>query len=181
MSEIPAVRTYLESTTPSAERWAFPDRSCHLERVLACPPAFYRFLYAEVGKPWHWLDRLPWTDDEIRTHLGQEGLEIYVLYSDGAPAGFAELKREAEDSVEIAYFGLMPDFIGRRLGRPFLSAVTAEAWRPGTRRVWLHTCTLDHPRALENYVKGGFRPFREEHYQARLAAADPALEMRHQD
>jgi GNAT superfamily N-acetyltransferase len=166
--EIDAVRTHLEMTEPPHERRLFPDASCRLERARTCPASFYRYLYAEVGRPWHWLDRLPWSDELIVAHLSQKGLEIWMLYCDGAPAGFAELKRDADLSVEIAYFGLLPDFIGRRLGGAFLSAVLAEAWRPGTVRVWLHTCTLDHPGALPNYLARGFRVFREEPYVARL-------------
>jgi GNAT superfamily N-acetyltransferase len=70
--------------------------------------------------------------------------------------------------VEIVYFGLLPEFIGRGAGKAFLDAVVAEAWRADTNRVWLHTCTLDHERALANYVAGGFRIVREEPYEARL-------------
>jgi GNAT superfamily N-acetyltransferase len=169
MTEIDAQRTYLEMTMRPAEHRGLPDAACRLERVITCPPSFYRFLYAEVGRPWHWLDRLSWRDEMIKSHLDQQRLELWVLYCDGAPAGFAELKREDEGSVEIAYFGLLPEFLGRRLGGAFLSAVLDEAWRPGTRRVWLHTCTLDHPWALPNYLKRGFRVFREESYRARLA------------
>jgi GNAT superfamily N-acetyltransferase len=168
MSEIDAVRTYLEMNEAPQERRPFPDPSCRVERVRTCPASFYRFLYAEVGKPWHWLDRLPWSDALILAHLSQPGLEIWTLYCDGAPAGFAELKRDPDLSVEICYFGLLPEFIGRRIGGAFLSAVLEQAWRPGTRRVWLHTCTLDHPGALSNYLKRGFRIDREEAYRARL-------------
>ena len=84
------------------------------------------------------------------------------------PAGFAELERATDGSVEIVYFGLLPEFIGRRVGRPFLEAIVGRAWDGGTTRVWLHTCTLDHPRALTNYLAGGFRVVREEAYTARL-------------
>jgi GNAT superfamily N-acetyltransferase len=171
MREIDAIRTYLEMTHAPAERIPFPDASCRVDRVVRCPSSFYRFLYAEVGKPWHWLERLPWSDDLIRRHLAQTGLEIWVLYCNGAPAGFAELKRAPDKSTEIAYFGLLPEFIGRRLGRAFLSAAIAEAWKGGTRRVWLHTCTLDHPSALPNYLKRGFRVSREEPYRARVPIA----------
>jgi GNAT superfamily N-acetyltransferase len=170
MTEIEATRTYLEMTEQPPDPGPATVAGCRLERVGACPPSFYRFLYAEVGGPWHWIDRLPWSDETIAAHLAQDGLELFVLYRDGAPGGFAELKRDPDGSVEIAYFGLLPGLIGQRLGGPFLSAVIAEAWSAGTRRVWLHTCTLDHPRALENYVKRGFRPFREERYRARTAA-----------
>jgi GNAT superfamily N-acetyltransferase len=169
--EIDAVRTYLEMTEVPPERIPFPDPGCRLDRVDGCPPSFYRFLYAEVGRPWHWLERLPWTDEAIRRHLAQPGLELWVLYCNGTPAGFGELRRQRDQSTEIAYFGLLPEFIGRGLGRAFLSATVAEAWKGGTKRVWLHTCTLDHSNALPNYLKRGFRVFRQEHYLARVPAS----------
>jgi GNAT superfamily N-acetyltransferase len=168
LTEVDAVRTYLEMTEPPHERRPFPDSSCRLERMRSCPASFYRYLYAEVGRPWHWLERLPWSDELIRAHLSQKGLEIWALYCEGSPAGFAELKRDSDFNVELAYFGLLPEFIGRRLGGAFLGAVLAEAWRPGTVRVWLHTCTLDHPGALSNYLARGFRTYDEEPYTARL-------------
>ena len=169
MPQIPATRTYLEMTARPEETRPFPEASCRLERMRTCPPSFYRYLYAEVGRPWHWLERLPWTDAMIEAHVSQPGLELLALYCDGSPAGFAELKRSPDGSVEICYFGLLPEFVGRRLGGAFLVAVLGEAWRPGTRRVWLHTCTLDHPGALSNYLKRGFVQTHTESYTALLA------------
>ena len=170
---IPATRTYLEQTERPAGVPAWPDTGWRLERIEACPPAFYRFLYREVGRPWHWIDRLPWPDDRITAHLESPGIEVWLLTHGTVPAGFAELERGADGSVEIVYFGLLPEFIGRRVGGPFLGAVLDQAWRAGTTRVWLHTCTLDHPRALANYLSGGFRVVRDEAYTARLETAVP--------
>jgi prephenate dehydrogenase/GNAT superfamily N-acetyltransferase len=164
----PAVRTYLEHGGPPAAAIAWPDPAWRFTQVHACPATFYRFLYREVGRPWHWIDRLPWPDDRIRAHVAGAGLEIWLLSHDAVPAGFAELERGADGSVEIVYFGLLPDFIGRGAGRAFLDAVVARAWEGGTSRVWLHTCSLDHPRALSHYLSGGFRVVREEAYTARL-------------
>ena len=133
-----------------------------------CPPSFFRYLYAAVGGPYHWIDRLPWTDDDIRRYLATPGVSLWVLYSGGAPAGYYELKRQEEDSVEIAYFGLLQEFIGRGLGKYLLTEAAREAWRQGARRVWLHTCTLDGPAALPNYKARGFKPFKEEVYEVDL-------------
>ena len=165
---VPATRTYLEQTAPVPASTEWPEPGWRVARVDACPAAFYRFLYREVGRPWHWIDRLPWSDERIRAHVASPGLEIWLLTHDTVPAGFAELERAADGSVEIVYFGLLPDFIGRRVGRPFLEAIAAYAWDGGATRIWLHTCTLDHPRALTNYLAGGFRVVREEPYTARL-------------
>ncbi len=165
---VPAVRSYLEQAArpPAAAEW--PDAGWRLQRVGSCPAAFYRFLYREVGRPWHWIDRLPWPDERIRAHVADPAIEIWLLTHETVPAGFAELERSADGSVEIVYFGLLPEFIGRGVGQAFLGAVLGRAWDGATTRVWLHTCTLDHPRALATYVAGGFRLVRDEAYTARL-------------
>jgi GNAT superfamily N-acetyltransferase len=168
MREIPATRTYLEHTTPTVAEASFPDPAFHVERIEPCPPELYRFLYREVGQPWHWLDRRPWTDAEISAHVSKPGIQIFGLYRGDIPTGFFELSRDESGSVEVAYFGLIPAFIGRKLGAPFLSAAIAHAWAFAASRVWLHTCTLDHPAALPNYLARGFRVVREEQYVARI-------------
>ena len=89
---------------------------------------------------------------------------LWVLYVGGAPAGYFELYAHADCAVEVAYFGLLPEFKRRSLGKYLLSVATEKAWTSGARRVWLHTCTLDDPAALPNYLARGFRPFREETY-----------------
>ncbi|PYO77587.1 MAG: GNAT family N-acetyltransferase [Gemmatimonadetes bacterium] len=83
-----------------------------------------------------------------------------------ALAGWYELRRVPEDrSVEIAYFGLFPDAIGQGLGKHILSCAVRDAWALEPARVWLHTCTLDHPAALPNYQKRGFAPYKTETYE----------------
>ena len=165
---VPATRTYLEQAAPVSASTPWPERGWSVVRVERCPATFYRYLYREVGRPWHWIDRLPWSDEHIRSHVSSPGIEIWLLTHDTVPAGFAELERATDGGVEIVYFGLLPEFIGRQAGRPFLEAIVGRAWDGGTTRVWLHTCTLDHPRALTNYLAGGFRVVREEAYTARL-------------
>jgi prephenate dehydrogenase len=171
---IPATRTYLEQTERPRLDVPWPDPAWTLTRLTSCPASFYRFLYREVGRPWHWIDRLPWTDERIRALLSAPGLEIWLLAHAGSPAGFAELARTADGGVEIVYFGLLPEFLGRRAGRPFLAAVVDRAWDGGATRITVNTCTLDHARALPNYLAGGFRVVREEHYEARLETPSPA-------
>jgi prephenate dehydrogenase/GNAT superfamily N-acetyltransferase len=166
----PAVRTYLEQVDRPRANTPWPEPGWQLARAASCPPSLYRYLYREVGRPWQWIDRLPWSDDRIREHLATPGVEIWLASVESVPAGFLELARAADGSVEIVYFGLLPEFIGRRAGRAFLDAALREAWRPDTTRVWLHTCTLDHPRALPNYLSAGFRVVRDEAYTARLEA-----------
>lgn len=169
MPPVQVVRTYLELASPEALAPApCPDARARVERVEECPPSFFRYLYVAVGGAYHWVDRLPWTDDDIRRYLATPGVSLWVLYAAGAPAGYFELKRHEDGAFEIAYFGLLPEFIGRGLGKYLLSEAALEAWRQGARRVWLHTCTLDGPAALPNYRARGFRPFKEEVYSVDL-------------
>jgi GNAT superfamily N-acetyltransferase len=86
----------------------------------------------------------------------------------GAPAGYFELESHRDGSVEVSYFGLLPEFRGRGLGKYMLTEAAQGAWAQGANRVWLHTCTLDHPGALANYLGRGFRPFKTETYEASL-------------
>jgi len=106
----------------------------------------------------------PATDDEIRAHLARPEISLHLFSCRGAPAGYFELARCEDRSAEIAYFGLLPEFIGRGLGKHLLTCATEEAFATGATRVWLHTCSLDDPAALPNYQKRGFLPFRTEMY-----------------
>jgi GNAT superfamily N-acetyltransferase len=161
------VRTYLEMTSPAdLVPAATPDHLPRLEALSFCPPSFYRYLYLEVGRAYHWRDRAGWTDEQIRVHLARPGLMLWLMSVGGAPAGFFELLPDDRGrSVEIAYFGLLPEAIGRGLGGHLLNEAVRAAWSLGPERVWLHTCTLDHAAALPNYLARGFRYVKEERYE----------------
>lgn len=132
-------------------------------RVDAGKAPLSRDLYRRVGAPWHWVDRLAWTDAMWQEWTDRPEHHLLLCSQDGADAGYAELEQQPDGNVEIAYFGLLPESIGRGLGRWWLAEVLAEAWRlPGTRRVWVHTCTLDGPAALATYTGRGLRPFARE-------------------
>jgi GNAT superfamily N-acetyltransferase len=169
MPTVEVLRTYLEMTHPAELRAddPRPGPEVRLEPVRECPWHLYRYLYVEVGRDYHWRDRLSWTEEQFRAHLAGPSV-IWLLTVAGAPAGYFELRGQEDRSVEIAYFGIMPEFQGRGLGKFLLCRAIEEAWATGPSRVWLHTCTLDHPRALPNYLKRGFRKVREERYQATL-------------
>jgi GNAT superfamily N-acetyltransferase len=170
---MPAVvveRTYLELRDPAhlipARRpsWDPPP----LEKESPISPAAYRAVYRAVGGAWHWRDRLDWPDERLQEHLGRPDVHVWILGDRRAPAGFFELQGPAEGSVEIAYLGLVPPAMGRGWGGWLLTRAAEEAWSAGAHRVWLHTCTLDSPRALPNYLARGFREFRRERYTAEL-------------
>jgi ribosomal protein S18 acetylase RimI-like enzyme len=164
---IEVTRTYLEMTRPDqlvAARSNEPGLS--IEQASSCPASFYRYLYAEVGRAYYWVDRLDWTDEQIRRHLAQEGTSLFVLHVHGSPAGYFELQRHGDGSTEVAYFGLLPEFVGRGLGKHLLTCAAEKAFQDGAERVWLHTCSLDAPAALPNYERRGFRAFRTEKYWA---------------
>ena len=172
MPNISVTRTYLEMTVPAQLSPArLAASGLVLEQVRGCPPATYRFLYGTVGERYHWVDRRGWTDAQIRAHVARPDITIWVLNETGQTAGYFELAREPDDSIEIAYFGLLPGYLGRGLGKHLLTLAVERAWQIGARRVWLHTCTLDHAAALPNYLRRGFVPYKTEIYEATLPAA----------
>lgn len=115
---------------------------------------FNRSLYVLVGETWEWHDKLVWSAEQWKSYAESENLKTYVAYMDEAIAGYFELLTYEQD-VEIKYFGLAPDFIGKGLGGVLLSEAIQAAWQLNPTRVWVHTCTLDHPAALQNYLSRG--------------------------
>jgi len=171
MPRVEVVRTFLELNSPDQLRPApCPDARARVEKQVHCPVSLYRSLYAEVGGVYHWVDRRAWTDEEIRAHLAKPEVSILLLMIDDEPAGYSELVRHDDASVELAYFGLRPAFVSRGLGGYLLTVAVREAWSWGPGRVWLHTCSLDHPAAIPNYLARGFRPFRRDTYEVELPA-----------
>ncbi|MDQ2768670.1 MAG: GNAT family N-acetyltransferase [Gemmatimonadota bacterium] len=165
MDMLRVTRTYLQLTSPQSLRGAPLPPGARIEHAHPCPIPFFRYLYTEVGRECRWRDRLIWTDDQCAAHLANPDVSIWVLYGDGAPGGYFELNKQTDGSVEIAYFGLMRDYIGRGFGKAMLSEAANRAWSLGASRVWLHTCTLDDAAALPNYLARGFEKFRELEYE----------------
>ncbi|MEZ5559066.1 MAG: GNAT family N-acetyltransferase [Pseudomonadales bacterium] len=152
--------TYVELLDPGQLRPAKPARVAYqLMQVEDPTPEYNRYLYATVGADWVWQDRLGWSRARWQESLSRPGHETWVAYVRGAPAGYFELEPDDPGSVEIVYFGLQPPYIGSGLGGALLSDAVARAWQIGARRVWLHTCSLDHPAALPNYLARGFRQY----------------------
>ncbi|MCX7044794.1 MAG: GNAT family N-acetyltransferase [Candidatus Sumerlaeota bacterium] len=170
---------YLEMTHPGdLRRPNAPDAAMELRRAEIPCPELSRFFYTAVGGDWLWVDRLGWDYAEWLAWVTRPGYELWIAYADGTPAGYFELQGEESErgenggdaergdaergdaeggDVELAFFGLLPQFIGRGWGGALLVRAIERAWLKPARRVWLHTCSFDHPKALANYIARGFR------------------------
>ena len=165
---MPVGVTYLQMLTPPAAAAAAPP-GASIVRAVDPTVSFYRYLYEAVGRRWFWFERRRLNDNELTGVIHDEQVAVNVLYVDGVPAGYAELDRRQPGETEIAYFGLIGDFIGRGLGRYFINWTVREAWRGEVKRVWLHTCSMDHPRAVSVYQSAGLEVYRQE----TVTIADP--------
>ena len=169
-------RTYLHLSSLADLRPGRPPRArAVLEPVARGDLATWRRLYALVGGPWHWHDRDAWTDDALATHLQRDAVQVWrVRVSDDGTggahddAGMLELCRHDDGATEIVYLGLTEAVAGRGLGAWLVSEAVRRAFDEGARHVWLHTCTLDGPAALPNYLARGFTIERTETYEASL-------------
>lgn len=121
---------------------------------------FYRFLYDTIGGPYLWWLRRSLPDSALLAILREPLVSIHVLYRGGEPAGFFELDRRPSPVVNLGYFGLMPHEVGAGLGAAFLHAATETGWADGVSAMTVNTCTADHPNALPNYLRAGFKPTR---------------------
>lgn len=157
------ITTYLEMTDSRQFCPAYlPDiKPLKIIRMDFVDLEFYRFLYSSVGKEWRWRDRLRLSDYELLKVLTTPETNVDVLYIQGTPAGYIELAKTGE-STEIAYFGLRAGYWGKGLGKHLLSYGIETAWHQGAKRLWVHTCNLDSPYALENYLKRGFKVYKIE-------------------
>jgi GNAT superfamily N-acetyltransferase len=157
MARIADTVTYLEMLArPPARPIPPPRGKLALMRAHDCTVSFYRYLYQAVGTPWVWFERRLWSDDALAAELAKPTTEVFVLYLGGVPAGYFELDIAPPQETELRYFGLAPEFIGRRLGPFLLNAAIEQAWSRPLKRFWVHTCTFDHPRALPLYQRAGF-------------------------
>jgi GNAT superfamily N-acetyltransferase len=125
-------------------------------------PELNRFFYTAIGGDWYWLERLAWSYQVWLDYVQRPEFQTWVVSMAGVPAGYFELEKQAGGDVEIVYFGLLPQFTEAGLGGWALSEAARCAWKMGANRVWVHTCDLDHPRALANYLARGFTVFKTE-------------------
>ncbi len=165
---IPVTTWSLEQTSPAdLLPAAEPAGDVRIVRSELASPEFSRFLYVSVGSDIRWTDRLGWTYTQWQEDLARPGVETWVAYDRGTPAGYVQLDPQDDGVVEIVHFGLIPAFRGRRIGGHLLSYGVARAWdlaerwprRAPTKRVWLHTCSKDGKHAMGNYLRRGFKLF----------------------
>ena len=160
------VTTYLEMRSADQLRPKRVDGRFEVRERKERNWVFNRDLYLNVGEQWQWIDKRPWTDEQWKEYAAIPELRTFAAYFDNALAGYYELRCDDQSGVEIAYFGLLPDFIARGLGGALLTSAIELAWtRHGgitPKRVWVHTCNRDHPQALANYQARGMVVYRIE-------------------
>lgn len=158
---IATIVTSLEMFSPPVLRPEARDLNWRLER-LAPDTTAYRRLYRAVGKDWLWFDRLRLTEAELVGIIGSADVEVYRLSDGGDGEGLLELDFRGEGQCELVLFGLSRTLIGGRAGRWLMNRAIERAWSRPIQRFRVHTCTLDHPSALDFYRRSGFQPFRRE-------------------
>ena len=160
---MPSIVSYLEMT--SREEFSPVEVPEGLEARRVDPPdgRVNARMYRDVGGAWEWHGCLEWPEERWQELADGEGFETWLAYWEGELAGYFELDRQEGGDVEILHFGLLPTMIGKGLGKAMLTVTIEQAWSDETtKRVWLHTCTEDHPHALSNYQKRGFRLYKTE-------------------
>lgn len=164
-TELQYTVTYLEmSQRPS---WGYPHAPAgppaSLLKAESPPNWYFLSLYDAVGRDYAWEDAHSREEAELSAWLSDPAVSLYTLMSEGWPKGFFMLDKRDETSVDLAYFGLVPEAVGLGLGSFLLKTAIQMGWDlPGVRRMSVNTCTLDHPRALQTYQKHGFTAVRRE-------------------
>jgi GNAT superfamily N-acetyltransferase len=159
--KIAAVVTHLEMT----ERPVLtgdPPGVWTLRRVEAPGLDWFRDLYRRIGEEWLWFSRLRMTDAQLAAKIQASSIEMYALVQDGRDEGVLELDFRNASECELRMFGVTADLFGSGAGRWLMNRALALIWSRPVTRVWLHTCSFDHPAALAFYRRAGFRPFRRQ-------------------
>ncbi len=137
----------------------------NLEVILEKEPTvdFCKFLYKEVGRDFFWRDRLKWSDQDWLNYISNDFFKLYILKQNNELAGYYELLYDPKiPSMEISYFGIFKEFFGKGIGGYLLTDAILNSYNHSINKVWVHTCTLDHPNALKNYLARGMKIFKTE-------------------
>ena len=122
-----------------------------------------KFFYKNIGKKHKWIDRLVWTETQWIEYVSNEKVETYIFkYKDDLVGFFELISHSDKKEVEIAYFGLLEEFQNKKLGSYLLSEAIKKSFKESIDRVWVHTCSLDHKNALNNYIARGMKIFKTE-------------------
>jgi GNAT superfamily N-acetyltransferase len=159
--KIAAVVTHLEMTARPAPR-PDPAGAWSLQRVETPDLDWFRDLYRRIGEQWLWFSRLRMPDAELAERLHSPLIEVYALADGEGDEGLLELDSRQPGQCEIGIFGVTAKLVGSGAGRWLMNRTLEQAWSPTVTRVWLHTCSFDHPSALAFYQRSGFRPFRRQ-------------------
>ena len=140
-----------------------PHKNIILKKIY--PPDFHlnKFFYKEIGKKHRWVDRLVWSDKNWNDYLNTAGISTFILKYDKDLVGFFEqIYHKNNFETEIAFFGILEEYIGKKLGSYLLSEAIKKSFEFGSKRVWVHTCSLDHKNALSNYISRGMQIYKTE-------------------
>ena len=157
-------RSYLEINSPQDLKEVSKSSEDYSLNLLD-PVNFQlnKFFYKNIGKKHKWSDRLIWTENQWINYVSNKNVRTFVFRNKEDLAGFFELIFHNEKAeIEIAYFGLLEDYQNKKLGSYLLSEAIKRSFKYSIKRVWLHTCTLDHKNALSNYVARGMKVFKTE-------------------
>ena len=158
------VRNYLEikSSNSLIESLA-PELECSVSLVKPDDFQINKFFYKSIGKEHRWTDRLAWTDKQWIEYISNQKVKTYILKKTNDLAGYFELIfHEEKKETEIAYLGLLKEYQNKKLGSFLLTSAIKNSFSENTKRVWVHTCSLDHKNALNNYVSRGMRIYKTE-------------------
>ena len=140
-----------------------PLENLHLEKVEPTDFQLNKFFYKQIGKKHRWVDRLIWNENQWIRYINNSNVKTYILQDGNDLAGyFEQIFDQKKLEYEIAYFGILQDYVGKRLGGYLLSEAIKKSFLMGANRVWVHTCSLDHKHALKNYLSRGMKIFKSE-------------------
>ncbi len=158
------LRKYLEiRSIKDLKESKCPDKKYTLNLIENKDFQLNKFLYKQIGKKYHWIDRLEWTDQKWIDYVSNKGLLTFVLQNKEDVVGYFELLvHYNKKEIEIAYLGILEEYFGKKLGGYLLTEAIKKSFSKGINRIWLHTCSLDHKNALNNYLSRGMKIFKEE-------------------
>ena len=158
------LRKYLEiKSIKDLRESKYPGREYNLNLIEKDNFQLNKFLYKQIGKKHRWIDRLEWTDQKWIEYVSNKNLLTFILKKKEDVVGYFELVvHHDKKEIEIAYFGILEEYFGQKLGGYLLSEAIKKSFSMGINRVWLHTCSLDHDNALKNYLSRGMKIFKEE-------------------